>query len=110
MAKQKEPRASLAERRRHGPARGRRPLAGLASFAVLLVVAWPVAAIAKKDHGGGHGRGGGSAGERHSGKGHGGGKGNHRSGGQSDDRSPAPSRGDDDEGSGHNSGNSGHHE
>ena len=81
MAKQEEPRASLAERRRPGPASGRRPLAVLASFGVLLVVSWPVAAIAKKDHGGGQDRGGGSAGERHSGQGHAGGKGSRRGGG-----------------------------
>ena len=86
MAKQK-PRASLAERRRHGPASGRGPLAVLASFAVLLVVSWPVAAIAKRDHGGGQDRGG-SGGERHSGKGQASGKekrggGGHESGGNS---------------------------
>jgi hypothetical protein len=105
MAKQEEPRASLAERRRRGPASGRRPLAVLASFGVLLVVSWPVAAIAKKDHGGGQDRGGGSAGERHSGKGHSGGKGRRGgggpgSGGRSGDHSQAPSG---------DAGNSGHH-
>src|SRR5882724_4957320 len=93
MANPEEPRASLAERHRRGPARSRRPLASLASFAVLLAVSWPVAAIAKRDHG--HNGGGASAGERHSSSsGHGHGKGRRGGGGHSTGDQSGPKAGD----------------